>query len=185
MAGAVVSLMIDPDALRVLFGVLLFALSAFLLWSNLRPARANAAQSVRPEGNRRANATPNDAVAHARDGREYRYIRPGRTVSQALGAAGRAGAGVHGRGPPRGHHHAAHSARPCAPARRRRHVRNHADGHRILRGGHPRHRRRAPLARSHLVVPRRPNRRPIRRPPPGQTLPHRLPASPRGGVSWR
>ena len=36
MAGAVVSLMIDPDALRVLFGVLLFALSAFLLWSNLR-----------------------------------------------------------------------------------------------------------------------------------------------------
>ena len=100
MAGAVVSLMIDPDALRVLFGVLLFALSGFLLWSNLRPARANTAQSVRPEGNRRANASPDDAVVRARDGREYRYARPGRTVSQALGAAGALVQGFMGAGLP-------------------------------------------------------------------------------------
>ena len=117
MAGAVVSLMIDPDALRVLFGVLLFALSAFLLWSNLRRARANTAYvspegnrsanahpnddtSARPEGNRRANAHPNDAVVHARDGREYRYARPGRTVSQALGAAGALVQGFMGAGLP-------------------------------------------------------------------------------------
>ena len=100
MAGAVVSLMIDPDALRVLFGVLLFALAAFLLWSNLRPARANTAQSVYPEGNRRANATPNETVVHVRDGREYRYIRPGRTVSQALGAAGALVQGFMGAGLP-------------------------------------------------------------------------------------
>ena len=39
MAGAVLALLSDPDALRVLFGVMLFALAAFLLWSNLRRAR--------------------------------------------------------------------------------------------------------------------------------------------------
>ena len=101
MAGAVVSLMIDPDALRVLFGVLLFALSAFLLWSNLRPARANTAQSVRPEPEIEGRTFhPNDAVVHARDGREYRYTRPGRTVSQALGAAGALVQGFMGAGLP-------------------------------------------------------------------------------------
>ena len=100
VAGAVVSLMINPDALRVLFGVLLFALAAFLLWSNLRPARANTAQSASPEGNQRANAHPNDAVVHARDGREYRYTRPGRTVSQALAAAGALVQGFMGAGLP-------------------------------------------------------------------------------------
>ena len=52
MAGAVVSLMIDPDALRVLFGVMLFALAAFLLWSNLRRARAKPHSPLSPEGNR-------------------------------------------------------------------------------------------------------------------------------------
>ena len=100
MAGAVLALMIDPGALRVLFGVMLFALAAFLLWSNFRHARADTAPSVRPEGNRRASAHPSDAVVHARDGREYRYIRPGRTVSQALGAAGALVQGFMGAGLP-------------------------------------------------------------------------------------
>ena len=43
---------------------------------------------------------PNDTVIHARDGREYRYIRPGRTVSQALGAAGALVQGFMGAGLP-------------------------------------------------------------------------------------
>ena len=86
MAGALLAIMSDPDALRVLFGVMLFALAAFLVWSNLRRAREKAA---RPEPvEMQLSFHPDDTVIHARDGREYRYIRPGRTVSQALGAAG-------------------------------------------------------------------------------------------------
>ena len=98
MAGAVVSLMIDPDALRVLFGVMLFALAAFLVWSNLRRAREKAARPVPVE--MQLLFHPDDTVIHARDGREYRYIRPGRTVSQALGAAGALVQGFMGAGLP-------------------------------------------------------------------------------------
>ncbi len=98
MAGAVVSLMIDPDALRVLFGVLLFALAAFLVWSNLRRAREKAARPVPVE--MQLSFHPDDTVIHAHDGREYRYIRPGRTVSQALGAAGALVQGFMGAGLP-------------------------------------------------------------------------------------
>ena len=43
---------------------------------------------------------PDDTVILARDGREYRYIRPGRTVSQALGAAGALVQGFMGAGLP-------------------------------------------------------------------------------------
>ena len=98
MAGAVMSLMIDPDALRVLFGVMLFALAAFLVWSNLRRARAEAARPVPVE--MQLSFHPDDTVIHARDGREYRYIRPGRTLSQALGAAGALVQGFMGAGLP-------------------------------------------------------------------------------------
>ena len=98
MAGAVVSLMSDPDALRVLFGVMLFALAAFLLWSNLRRAREDNVRPVPVE--MLPSVHPNDTVIHARDGREYRYIRPGRTVSQALGAAGALVQGFMGAGLP-------------------------------------------------------------------------------------
>ena len=98
MAGAVLALLSDPDALRVLFGVMLFALAAFLLWSNLRRARADAVRPVPVE--MRPAFHPNDTVVHARDGREYRYIRPGRTVSQALGAAGALVQGFMGAGLP-------------------------------------------------------------------------------------
>ena len=183
MAGAVLALLSDPDALRVLFGVMLFALAAFLLWSNIRRAREDNVRPVPVE--MLPSFHPNDTVILARDGREYRYIRPGRTVSQALAAVGALAQGVHGRGPPRGHHDAASAPRPVAPARRRRHVRHDADGHGILRGGHPRNRRRAPLARRHLVMPRRPNRRPVRRPPPSKALPQPLPACPRDGLRMR
>ena len=100
MAGAVLALLSDPDALRVLFAVMLFALAAFLLWSNLRRAREDTASSVRPEGNRRARAHSSDAVVNARDGREYRYTRPGRTVSQALAAVGALAQGFMGAGLP-------------------------------------------------------------------------------------
>ena len=99
MAGAVVSLMIDPDALRVLFGVMLFALSAFLLWSNLRRCPRTTARPVHPV-EMQLEFHPNDTVIHAHDGREYRYIRPGRTVSQALGAAGALVQGFMGAGLP-------------------------------------------------------------------------------------
>ena len=145
MAGALLAIMSDPDALRVLFGVMLFALAAFLVWSNLRRAREKAARPVPVE--MQLSFHPDDTVIHARDGREYRYIRPATHREPGVGRRGRTGAGVHGRGPPRGHHDAAHSARPRAPANRRRHVRHHADGHGILRGAHPRPRRRAPVAR--------------------------------------
>ena len=98
MAGAVLALVIDPDALRVLFAVMLFALSAFLLWSNLRRARED---NVRPVPVEMLPAFhPNDTVILARDGREYRYIRPGRIVSQALGAAGALVQGFMGAGLP-------------------------------------------------------------------------------------
>ena len=98
MAGAVVALMSDPDALRVLFGVMLFALAAFLVWSNLRRAREKAARPVPVE--MQLSFHPDDTVIHAHDGREYRYIRPGRTVSQALGAAGALVQGFMGAGLP-------------------------------------------------------------------------------------
>ncbi|MDE2802132.1 MAG: sulfite exporter TauE/SafE family protein, partial [Chloroflexota bacterium] len=38
MAGALVALMVDADALRVVLGAGLIALAAFLLWNNLRQA---------------------------------------------------------------------------------------------------------------------------------------------------
>ena len=98
MAGALLAIMSDPDALRVLFGVMLFALAAFLVWSNIRRAREKAA---RPEPvAMQLSFHPDDTVIHAHDGREYRYIRPGRTVSQALGAAGALVQGFMGAGLP-------------------------------------------------------------------------------------
>ena len=98
MAGALLAIMSDPDALRVLFGVMLFALAAFLVWSNLRRAREKAARPVPLE--MQLSFHPDDTVIHAHDGREYRYIRPGRTVSQALGAAGALVQGFMGAGLP-------------------------------------------------------------------------------------
>ena len=98
MAGALLAIMSDPDALRVLFGVMLFALAAFLVWSNLRRAREKAARPVPVE--MQLSFHPDDTVIHAHDGREYRYIRPGRTVSQALGAAGALVQGFMGAGLP-------------------------------------------------------------------------------------
>ena len=92
------AIMSDPDALRVLFGVMLFALAAFLVWSNLRRAREKAARPVPVE--MQLSFHPDDTVIHAHDGREYRYIRPGRTVSQALGAAGALVQGFMGAGLP-------------------------------------------------------------------------------------
>ena len=98
MAGALLAIMSDPDALRVLFGVMLFGLAAFLVWSNIRRAREKAA---RPEPvAMQLSFHPDDTVIHAHDGREYRYIRPGRTVSQALGAAGALVQGFMGAGLP-------------------------------------------------------------------------------------
>ena len=98
MAGALLAIMSDPDALRVLFGVMLFALAAFLVWSSIRRAREKAARPVPVET--QLSFHPDDTVIHARDGREYRYIRPGRTVSQALGAAGALVQGFMGAGLP-------------------------------------------------------------------------------------
>ena len=98
MAGALLAIMSDPDALRVLFGVMLFALAAFLVWSNVRRAREKAARPVPVE--MQLSFHPDDTVIHAHDGREYRYIRPRRTVSQALGAAGALVQGFMGAGLP-------------------------------------------------------------------------------------
>ena len=98
MAGAVLALLSDPDALRVLFGVMLFALAAFLLWSNIRRAREDNVRPVPVE--MLPSFHPNDTVILARDGREYRYIRPGRTVSQALAAVGALAQGFMGAGLP-------------------------------------------------------------------------------------
>ena len=101
MAGAVLALMSDPAALRVLFGGALFALAAFLLWSNLRRGRGQLAPTVHPElVEGRPSAPPQSTVVLARDGREYRYTRPGRTMSQALGAAGALAQGFMGAGLP-------------------------------------------------------------------------------------
>ncbi len=128
MAGALVAIMVDADALRVVLGAGLIALAAFLLWNNVRRNRA-ASQPVRPEpveGSReRGNpdgqdATaapvrpdpsheavrpepvegPSPAVILARDGREYRYTRPGRTGTQAMGAGGAFLQGLMGAGLP-------------------------------------------------------------------------------------
>ena len=116
MAGALVAIMVDADALRVVLGAGLIALAAFLLWNNIRRNRA-ASQPVRPEpvegpshsrhsresGNPEAQSgegSANAAIIRARDGREYRYTRPGRTGSQAMGAGGAFLQGLMGAGLP-------------------------------------------------------------------------------------
>ncbi len=134
MAGALVAIMVDANALRVLLGVGLIALAAFLLWTNLRqtsirrsreggnleqttqirhsreggnlegrqsdPDRLEPFPAVRPEGNRRTNAPTDEALILARDDREYRYTRPGRTLTQAMGAGGAFLQGLMGAGLP-------------------------------------------------------------------------------------
>ena len=129
--------------------------------------------------------SPDDTVIHAHDGREYRYIRPGRTVSQALGAAGALVQGFMGAGLPEATTTQLILRGPVPP--------RVAVGTSVttltvtvfFAAAHPRHRRRAPMARGHLVVPRRAHRRAVRRKTAGQALPHRLPASPRGSVCVR
>ena len=154
MAGALVALIVNPDALRVALGAGLIALAAFILWNNLRRRPSTHEPSARPEpvegpppnahprpadipaptsrhsrasgnpegrgsegsqerngptpvrpesvlipvkgGNRRAN----EVALTARDGREYRYTRPGRTLTQAMGAAGAFLQGLMGAGLP-------------------------------------------------------------------------------------
>ena len=114
MLGALVALIVDADALRIALGAGLIALAAFLLWNNLRRSREPQTPSplrggrpgwgesptARPEGNRRANAPAEQVLIHARDGREYRYTRPGRTLTQAMGAAGAFLQGLMGAGLP-------------------------------------------------------------------------------------
>ena len=92
MLGALVAIMVDADALRVALGVGLIALAAFLVWNNLRRARTPAAAEAAP--------MVGDVTVRARDGREYRYTRPGRTLTQAMGAAGAFLQGLMGAGLP-------------------------------------------------------------------------------------
>ena len=92
MLGALVAIMVDADALRVALGVGLIALAAFLVWNNLRRARAPAAAEAAP--------MVGDVTVLARDGREYRYTRPGRTLTQAMGGAGAFLQGLMGAGLP-------------------------------------------------------------------------------------
>ena len=96
MAGAVVALVVDADALRVVLGVGLIVLATFILWTNLRRSRAPATQPARPQVNREAD----EVAVTARDGREYRYARPGRTLTQAMGAGGAFLQGLMGAGLP-------------------------------------------------------------------------------------
>ena len=98
MAGALLAIMSDPDALRVLFGVLLFALAAFLVWSNLRRARAEAARPVPVE--MQLSFLPR-RHRHPRPRRPRVPLHsPGAHCESGVGRRGRAGAGFHGRGPP-------------------------------------------------------------------------------------
>lgn len=107
MIGAAVALMVEADALRAALGAALIALAAFLVWTNLRRNRAT--PTVRPEPVEGSSSSVHpepvegphpEAVVQARDGREYRYTRPGRTVSQALGAGGAFLQGLMGAGLP-------------------------------------------------------------------------------------
>ncbi len=102
MAGAVVALIVDADALRAALGAGLIALAGFLLWTNLRrPSADRSREGGNPdELDQTAAPVPASAVVHARDGREYRYIRPGRTGSQAMGAGGAFLQGLMGAGLP-------------------------------------------------------------------------------------
>ena len=98
MAGAVVALVVDADALRVVLGAGLIALAAFLLWNNLR-RRPQVGEPARGEADGEAEQ-PHAAVVVARDGREYRYTRPSRSGSQAMGAGGAFLQGLMGAGLP-------------------------------------------------------------------------------------
>ena len=126
MGGALVAIMVDADALRVLLGAGLIALAAFLLWTNLRRspsrfsggsrnpegrqsdlARPEPSPTVRPDSVLSTSKEPvegpppaDEALILARDGREYRYTRPGRTGTQAMGAGGAFLQGLMGAGLP-------------------------------------------------------------------------------------
>lgn len=110
MGGAVVALIVDANALRVALGAGLIALAAFLLWTNIRRSATRRSRAVANPGAQHATTAPvrpepvegppAEAVVHARDGREYRYTRPGRTLTQAMGAAGAFLQGLMGAGLP-------------------------------------------------------------------------------------
>ena len=100
MAGAVVALIVDADALRAALGAGLIALAGFLLWTNLRRPSADRSREGGNPDELDQTAAPAAAVVQARDGREYRYTRPGRTGSQAMGAGGAFLQGLMGAGLP-------------------------------------------------------------------------------------
>jgi len=81
MAGSGLALAIDAGALQAVFGVALIILAAFMLWTNLRRVETVVGATT-------ASATGHVTVVQARDGREYRYVRPSRGISQALGSFG-------------------------------------------------------------------------------------------------
>jgi hypothetical protein len=96
MAGAAAALVVDANALRVVLGIGLIVLAAFILWTNLRRSRAPATQTAVLE----EAPSANEVTVTARDGREYRYARPGRTLTQAMGAGGAFLQGLMGAGLP-------------------------------------------------------------------------------------
>lgn len=83
MAGSGLALAIDAGALQAVFGVALIILAAFMLWVNFR-------RVATPVGAATAGATLSGqaTVIHARDGREYEYVRPSRGLTQCLGSFG-------------------------------------------------------------------------------------------------
>ena len=126
MGGAAVAIVVDADALRSALGAGLIALAAFLLWTNLR-RRTRSRHSRAPSRHSRTGGNPEipdgtadpapgdyslraehgrtgpptkEVLIQARDSREYRYTRPSRTLSQAMGAGGAFLQGLMGAGLP-------------------------------------------------------------------------------------
>ena len=85
MAGSILALSIDAGALQAVFGGALIVLAAFMLWVNLRRTRVPVGAGGASDY---ALAESAVTIVQARDGREYRYVRPSRGISQALGAFG-------------------------------------------------------------------------------------------------
>jgi uncharacterized membrane protein YfcA len=81
MAGSGLALMIDAGALQAVFGVALIILAVFMLWTNLRRVETVVGEAT-------TSTTGHITVMNARDGREYRYVRPSRGISQCLGSFG-------------------------------------------------------------------------------------------------
>ena len=82
IVGAFVALVIDPGALQAIFGLALIGLATIMLWFSYRGSRRIG--GVTPNAGSFQGETGPLRVIRARDGRQYRYVTPGKAVSMVL-----------------------------------------------------------------------------------------------------